>query len=65
MAADSPCIGVCRLMENEMTCAGCFRTMHEIATWHRLTETEKFQVLVAIDQRRAASARRTDTSQSD
>jgi uncharacterized protein len=51
MTADSPCIGVCELAENQAVCAGCHRTLSEIAAWPRLTEPEKIQVLAAIRER--------------
>jgi hypothetical protein len=51
MTVESPCIGVCRLTENEAVCAGCHRTLAEIAAWSRLTEMEKFHVLTEVRER--------------
>lgn len=65
MTTDSPCIGVCRLIDYEMTCAGCYRTMHEIAAWHRLTEAEKLRVLAGIAERRIAQASETAASRTE
>ena len=59
----SPCIGVCQLAEHESVCAGCHRTLSEIAAWHRLTETEKFRVLDAIRERRLVQEIKTTDPQ--
>jgi len=48
----SPCIGVCRLADDTNLCAGCHRTLSEIAAWHRLTETEKLHILERIQERK-------------
>jgi predicted Fe-S protein YdhL (DUF1289 family) len=63
MTAESPCIGVCQLAEHEAVCAGCHRTLSEIAAWLRLTETEKFRVLAAIRERRKVQEAKTKTLQ--
>lgn len=47
----SPCINVCK-MEADL-CAGCFRTMAEIARWASIGDDEKELILVAVAQRRA------------
>lgn len=49
---NSPCVGVCQLLEDEPVCAGCFRTMSEIANWLRLSESEKARVLDGIQKRK-------------
>ena len=51
----SPCVGVCRLDLATGLCAGCMRTLDEIAAWSRLDEDEKRAVWTLIDTRRAAS----------
>jgi predicted Fe-S protein YdhL (DUF1289 family) len=33
-------------------CIGCYRTLNEIATWIRLTNEQRRQVLAACDERR-------------
>jgi hypothetical protein len=53
MNAASPCIGVCRLAEDQPVCIGCHRTLAEIAAWLRLTDTEKIHVLIAVRARQA------------
>jgi iron complex transport system substrate-binding protein len=52
MSPESPCIGVCELAPGESYCAGCFRTLAEIAAWYRLTDAEKSQALTATAVRR-------------
>jgi predicted Fe-S protein YdhL (DUF1289 family) len=51
MTIESPCIGVCQLEEDKEVCAGCHRTLAEIAAWPRLTDEEKRYVLQAIRDR--------------
>lgn len=46
----SPCINVCR-MENDL-CAGCFRTIDEIASWATVGDADKQQIVAAAEQRR-------------
>ena len=51
MTVESPCIGVCRMMDDEIMCVGCHRTLSEIADWSRLTEAEKLRVLTTVRER--------------
>ena len=50
----SPCISVCTMMPGSALCAGCFRTLDEIAAWSVLDEAGKRAVLAALPARRAA-----------
>ncbi len=43
---ESPCVSICRL-ENDV-CVGCKRTLQEVASWSRLSDEEKQQVLDRI-----------------
>jgi uncharacterized protein len=52
MDVASPCIGVCRMAEKTGVCAGCHRTLAEIAAWSGLSEMEKIGVLAAVRQRK-------------
>jgi predicted Fe-S protein YdhL (DUF1289 family) len=63
MMVESPCIGVCKLAENESICAGCHRTLSEIAAWFRLTETEKLRVIAAARERKTAAGQRLLTDE--
>jgi predicted Fe-S protein YdhL (DUF1289 family) len=46
----SPCIDVCRMEAG--LCAGCLRTIDEIARWSRIGDDEKRLILLAVAQRR-------------
>jgi uncharacterized protein len=48
----SPCINVCRMDEATGWCAGCLRTLDEIALWSRLSEAGKQAVWGHLAQRR-------------
>ena len=50
-AVASPCINVCRMEEG--LCAGCFRTIDEIARWANSGDADKRLILAAVAQRRA------------
>jgi predicted Fe-S protein YdhL (DUF1289 family) len=50
----SPCIGVCRIDEATGLCAGCLRTLDEIAAWFTLDDDARQAVWRAIGERRAA-----------
>ncbi|WP_244299017.1 DUF1289 domain-containing protein [Roseibium aquae] len=52
----SPCIKVCKIDEPSRLCLGCFRTLEEIATWARLTDAQRDQVMNDLDRRRLAFA---------
>jgi predicted Fe-S protein YdhL (DUF1289 family) len=47
----SPCIDVCKMEAG--LCAGCFRTIDEIARWSRIDDDEKRLILLAVAQRRS------------
>jgi predicted Fe-S protein YdhL (DUF1289 family) len=46
----SPCIDVCKMEAG--VCAGCFRTIDEIARWSSIGDDEKRLILAAVAQRR-------------
>ena len=48
----SPCISVCQMMPEAGVCAGCFRTLDEIAMWGSLDADDKRAVLAALPERR-------------
>ena len=50
----SPCISVCRMDASTGLCAGCLRTLDEIAVWGALDDDARRDVLQAIAARRAA-----------
>jgi predicted Fe-S protein YdhL (DUF1289 family) len=48
----SPCIKICQIDPATKHCSGCFRTIKEIATWSRLTEQERHDIMKEIDNRK-------------
>ncbi len=50
----SPCIGVC-VMDGDL-CAGCGRTLDEIARWVSMSEAERGVVLVETRARKAGGS---------
>ena len=51
----SPCISVCQIDQESGLCAGCLRTLDEIAAWSLLDDAQKRAVLDAILARRRKS----------
>jgi hypothetical protein len=51
----SPCINVC-VLDAGGYCAGCYRTINEIAGWRRLSAAEQWAVLRMLPERVAARA---------
>jgi predicted Fe-S protein YdhL (DUF1289 family) len=49
-AVASPCINVCKMEAG--LCAGCFRTLDEIARWANAGDNEKRLILATVAQRR-------------
>lgn len=48
----SPCIGVCRMDEDRGLCAGCLRTLDEIAGWSDFDDAERRAILSHLPARR-------------
>jgi predicted Fe-S protein YdhL (DUF1289 family) len=55
----SPCISVCEMDAATGLCAGCLRTLDEIATWSVLDDAEKRAVLARLPLRRARVVNRS------
>jgi len=51
----SPCIGVCRIDEATGWCAGCWRTLDEIAGWGTSDDATRRRVWQAIEARQAGT----------
>jgi predicted Fe-S protein YdhL (DUF1289 family) len=47
----SPCLSICRMDAVSEVCAGCFRTLDEIAGWGMMKDDEKRAVWTLIEQR--------------
>jgi len=54
-APPSPCCGVCRMEAASGRCAGCWRTLDEIARWSTADAAWKQALLDEIAGRRAAA----------
>lgn len=52
----SPCTGVCRIDAQTALCAGCARSLDEIAAWSRMSDEAKLAVWAELPQRRPKSA---------
>jgi predicted Fe-S protein YdhL (DUF1289 family) len=61
----SPCIKLCEMIPSAGVCAGCFRTLDEIAAWTGLDTAGKRAVLAALPARRAAHCAIARTSCTD
>jgi predicted Fe-S protein YdhL (DUF1289 family) len=53
----SPCVGVCRLDPATGLCAGCMRTLDEIAAWPAASSAERLQIVHKLRARRRAAGR--------
>jgi predicted Fe-S protein YdhL (DUF1289 family) len=53
-AVPSPCVNICRMEAASGLCAGCWRTIDEIAAWSKMDNDGKRQVWQAIALRKAA-----------
>jgi hypothetical protein len=50
----SPCVNVCRMNDATGLCAGCLRTLDEIACWSGYTREEKLAVRARAEARKDA-----------
>lgn len=48
----SPCVMVCTVDGASGLCLGCYRTLEEIATWSRMTDEVRVQVMADLDGRK-------------
>ncbi len=53
----SPCVGVCRLDSATGLCAGCMRTLDEIAAWPAASSAERLAIVQRLRARRRAVGR--------
>jgi hypothetical protein len=52
-AVETPCVNVCLLDSESGLCAGCGRTLEEIANWSSMTDAERRAVMAALPARLA------------
>jgi predicted Fe-S protein YdhL (DUF1289 family) len=48
----SPCVRVCAIDARTGLCAGCGRTLSEIARWAEMTDAERERIIRALSLRR-------------
>jgi predicted Fe-S protein YdhL (DUF1289 family) len=53
MDATSPCINVCVIDTATGLCAGCGRTLAEIAAWSGMPSDERLRIMAELPERRA------------
>jgi predicted Fe-S protein YdhL (DUF1289 family) len=53
----SPCIKICAIDPASGLCAGCGRTLDEIASWSTLGDSERARVMLELPLRQAARNR--------
>ena len=53
-AMDSPCVDVCAMDAVTGLCAGCRRTIDEIATWSSLSAPQRAAIMLTLPSRHKA-----------
>jgi uncharacterized protein len=53
----SPCVGICRLDPATGLCAGCMRSVDEIAAWPEASSAERLAIVERLRERRRAAGR--------
>ena len=61
MNDSSPCIGVCKL-DDDNICTGCFVSLAEIATWTQLSAAQKSAINAMLAERRILFCLSSDRS---
>ena len=51
----TPCIKICRIVEQLGLCEGCGRTLGEIAAWSSLTAAQRAAIMQRLAQQRGRS----------
>ena len=52
----SPCIGLCRLDDDDALCLGCYRTLGEIGRWSAASQAEQRAIVAAAAERKQSLA---------
>ena len=47
----SPCVDICRLERATGSCAGCHRTIDEIANWGQMSDAERDRIMAELPLR--------------
>lgn len=48
---DSPCVNICIVHPHANICTGCFRTIDEISSWSKMSETERKGIIKELPNR--------------
>ncbi|MCA0203820.1 MAG: DUF1289 domain-containing protein [Proteobacteria bacterium] len=48
---DSPCVKICVIHPRAGICAGCFRTLEEIAAWSAMSPENRAEILAQLPER--------------
>ena len=48
---DSPCLNICIVHPHANICTGCFRTIDEISSWSKMSETERKGIIKELPNR--------------
>ncbi len=51
--SESPCVDVCQMDPQRRVCAGCYRTLDEIARWAEMSDADRERVLADLSARRS------------
>jgi uncharacterized protein len=51
---ETPCINVCVIDQVTRLCAGCGRTIDEIAGWRTLSDGDRRRIMLELPERRKA-----------
>ncbi|PKU25231.1 DUF1289 domain-containing protein [Telmatospirillum siberiense] len=51
MAAPSPCVDICKIVQRTGHCRGCGRTVAEIRVWKMASDEEKEAILARLPER--------------
>lgn len=49
---ESPCVNICVVHPRAEVCAGCLRTLDEIATWSQLAPEDRSRIMQELPNRR-------------
>ena len=48
---DSPCVNICIIHPRANICTGCFRSIDEISSWSKMSETERKGIIKELPNR--------------
>ncbi|MQY44272.1 DUF1289 domain-containing protein [Epibacterium sp. SM1969] len=54
----SPCVKLCAIHPDTGLCTGCARSLDEITSWSKMSDTERNHIIAALPTREAAPQKR-------